>query len=241
MVIGSGDLSPTSSGFVKYILDENLEIVEIKKLGFVGYTVPKKKKPKVPEFRDIVAYDEDKYDFFNRTIMMTEYIFEFIKDCEYFILEDYSMYGNGLMTQLAEFCSQIKFQLLRQGTKVRLISPLQLKQFATGKGNSEKPAMYDAFISKGFSEKLYIKDLPEIPVHKRGKFVGLRDKKGHSPISDIVDSAHLCDLLYKELLVRKGARQLNDLTPIEQHVLTHTTKTNKIPLIKQDFIEKRFN
>lgn len=238
MIIGAGDLSPTSSGFVKFFLNDSMEIVDIKKLGFVGYTCPKKKAPNIPNYKDIVAYDEDKYDFFNRTMLMTEHIFEFIKDCDYFILEDYAMFGLGLITQLAEFCSQVKFQLLRQGTKLRLIEPLRLKQFATGKGNSEKPAMYDAFISKGFSEKINIKDLPEIPVHKRGKFVGLRDKKGVSPLSDIVDSTFLCDLLYKELLIRKGTKQLNELAPIEQHVLTHTTKNNKIPLIKQDFIQK---
>lgn len=240
MIIAGLDLSPTSSGLVKFFLNDSLEIVDVKKLGFVGYTVPKKKAPKIPNYKDIVAYDEEKYDFYNRTLMMTEHIFEFIKDVDYAAIEGYS-YGStasGHFTDISEFCSQIKFQLLRQGTKVRLVSPTQIKQFATGKGTSEKPAMYDAFISKGFSEKLDIKDLPEIPVHKRGKNVGLRDKSGISPLSDIIDSYHICDLLYTELLIRKGTKQLDDLAPIEKHVMTHTTKTNKIPLIKQEFLEK---
>lgn len=240
MIIGAGDLSPSSPGFVKFILDDNLNIVETKKLGFVGYTVPKKKKFEIPNYKDIIAYDEDKYDFFNRTMMMQPYIFDFIKDCEYFILEDYALFGQGLIFQLAEYCSVVKFFLLNNGCKLRLITPLQLKQYATNNGHAQKPEMYDGFISKGYDKILDISDLPKIPVHKKGKFVGLRDKDGCSPLSDVVDSTHLCDLLYKELLIKKGVKQLSDLAPIEQHVLTHTTKNNKIPLIKRDFIENLY-
>lgn len=233
------DLSPTSSGIVKFILDDNLEIIEIKKLGFVGYTVPKKKTPKIPNYKDIVAYDEDKYDFYNRSLMMTEHIFEFIKDCEYAVIEDYNFgsTASGHFTDIAEFCSQIKFQLLRQGTKIRLVSPPQIKQFATGKGDSEKPAMESAFL-KLECQKIDIEDLPEIPTYSRGKSVGLKHPKGISPRSDVIDSFFMCRLLYTELLIRKGTKQLSDLAPIEQHVLTHTTKNNKIPIIKRDFIEK---
>lgn len=235
MIIAGLDLSPTSSGIVKFILDENLEIVDIKKLGFCAYD-GEKKKVKIPEYKDIISYDKSKYDFFNRTIMMTEYIFEFIKDVDYAILEDYAFGGNGNITEIAEFCSQVKFKLLRQGTKIRLVSPLQVKQFA-GSGNNQKPEMYDYFTSINLFD---ISDLPIIPTHIRGKFVGLRDKDGISPTSDVCDSAIMCLLLHKELLVRNQKVSLEGLDKNHSHVLTHTTKNNKIPLLRRDFIQKNF-
>lgn len=239
MIIAGLDLSPTSTGLVKFFLNDSMEIVDIKKLGFVGYKVPKKKAPKIPNYKDIVAYDENKYDFYNRALMMTEHIFDFIKDVDYAVIEDYSFgsTASGHFTDIAEFCSQVKFQLLRQGTKLRLVSPPQIKQFATGKGDSEKPAMESSFLKLN-CPKIDIQDLPEIPTYSRGKSVGLKHPKGISPRSDVIDAFFMCQLLYTELLIRKGTKQLNDLAPIEKHVLTHTTKNNKIPLIKRDFIQK---
>lgn len=238
MIILGADLSPTSSGLVKFILDEDMKILDIQKLGFCAYTVPKKKDFKVPEYKDIISYEESKYDFYNRTIMMTEYIFEFIKDVDYAIIEDYS-YGStssGNFTDIAEMCSQVKFQLLRQGTKIRLISPLQVKQFA-GNGKHEKPDMEDEF-NKIESQKIDVSYLPEIPIHKRGKFVGLRDRNGISPRSDLIDSFFMVTILYNELLVKTHTIDVECLSEKYRHVLTHTTPKNKIPLIRRDFIQK---
>lgn len=53
-----------------------MKILDIQKLGFCAYTVPKKKEFKVPEYKDIISYEKEKYDFFNRTIMMDEYILQ---------------------------------------------------------------------------------------------------------------------------------------------------------------------
>lgn len=243
MIICGLDLSPTSSGLVKFILDENLEIIDIKKLGFCAYSSTDdkgkpKKKVNVPNYKDIISYDKSKYDFYNRTFLMTEHIFEFIKDVDYAIIEDYSFgsSSSGHFTDIAEFCSQIKFQLLRQGTKVRLISPTQTKQFA-GKGNFQKPDMEESFL-KLECDKIDIKELPEIPIYSRGKFVGLKHPQGISPRSDLIDSFFMVKLLHTELLVRNGKVSLESLDKNHSHVLTHTTENNKIPLIKRDFIQK---
>lgn len=236
MIILGCDLSPTSSGFVKFILDEQLNIVEIKKLGFYAYEVPKKKAFVIPKFEDIVSYDKNKYDFYNRTIMMQSHINEFIKDVDYAILEGYAFGANGNLIEISEFCSQVKFQLLRNGAKIRLISPLQNKQFATGDGRSEKPDMLDAFES--YTDKKFdISDLPKIPVHVRGKYVGLRNASGISPLSDLVDAFWMVCLLHKELQLRNGLKLLSDLDSKYGHVLSHTTKKNKLPLTKQTFLE----
>lgn len=241
MIICGLDLSPTSSGLVKFILDQNLDIVDIKKLGFCAYSSTDdkgkpKKKVNIPKYKDIISYDKSEYDFYNRTIMMTEHIFEFIKDVDYAAIEDYNFCGSGLIFELAEFCSQVKFQLIRQGTLVRLYAPTQIKQFA-GKGNFQKPEMEEAFL-KLDCKKIDVSEFPEIPTYSRGKFVGLKHPQGISPRSDLIDSFFMVMILHKELLVRNQKVSLESLDKNHSHVLTHTTKNNKIPLIKRDFIQK---
>lgn len=235
------DASPHSTGLVKFTLDENLNILEIERLGFFGYTIPKKKKDwEVPSFKNIISYDEEAFDFFNRTIMMMNHIWPFISDCEYTSIEDYSLFGSGLTFQLAEFCSQIKFESIRNGTNVRLIEPLTLKMFATNSGKAQKPEMYDAFVSDSNSHLLDLSDLPQIKVHGKGQFAGLRNKDGISPLSDIIDSFWLGILLIEELRIRKGVNQLSDLPPHHSHILSRKTKANPIPIYKKDFIRKKY-
>lgn len=232
------DISPTSSGLVKFILDEEMNILEIKKLGFYAYEIPKKKKFEIPNFKDIISYNKNDYDFFNRTIMMTEHIFEFIKDVDYACMESYAYGAKGNITEIAEFTSQIKFQLLRQGTKLRLIEPLTLKMYATDNGKSQKPEMYDAFIELN-EPKCYIDDLPKIKVHTKGKNKGKREKSGQSPLSDTVDAFWLVHVLYNELRIKKGIKSLSDLTPNQCHILSRKTKLNQIPIYEKEFIEKK--
>jgi len=238
MKIAGIDASPHSTGIVKFTLDDNLEILEMERLGFFGYTKPKKKKDwTVPSFKNIISYDEEAFDFFNRTIMMMEHIWPFISDCEYVAVEDYG-YGSGLMYQLCEFASQIKFQAIKNGTNVRLIEPLTLKMFATNSGKAHKPEMYDAFVSDSNSHLLDLSDLPPIPVHKKGQFSGIRNINGITPLSDIVDSFWLGILLIEELQIRKETKQLSDLVPHHSHILSRKTKANPIPIYKKDFIKK---
>jgi hypothetical protein len=233
------DASPHSTGLVKFTLDSDLNILEIERLGFFGYTEPKKKKDWViPSFKNIISYDEAKYDFYNRTIMMMEHIWPFIADCEYVCQENYGMAGQGLVFQIADFSSQIKFQALRNSSKLRLIEPLTLKMFATNSGKAQKPEMFDAFVSDSNSHLLVLSDLPQIKVHQKGQFAGLRNKDGISPLSDIVDSFWLGILLIEELQIRKGTKQLSDLVPHHAHILSRKTKANPIPIYQKAFIEK---
>lgn len=244
MYIAGLDCSPTSTGIVRFELDENFEIIDIKKLGFVAYSSVDdkgkiKKKINIPNYKDIVSYDKSKYDFYQRTLMMNSHIFPFISACEYVCFEDYSYgsFGLGNIIEISEFCSTLKFYLLNQGTKIRLISPTQNKQFLFGKGNAEKPDMMTAFLKNEILNKLDISDLPKIPIHTRGKFVGLPNKSGISPTSDVVDSGGLVLFLYTELLIKNNIKKLDDLEQIHKHVLTHTTKNNPEPLYKRGFIE----
>lgn len=230
------DASPHSTGLVKFTLDEDLNILEIERLGFFGYKEPKKTKNwSIPTFKNIVSYDEEKYDFYNRTIMMMEHIWPFIEYCEYVTVEDYGFNATGNLTMLSEHCSQIKFQALRNGSKLRLIEPLTLKMFATNSGKAQKPEMFDAFVSDSNSHLLDLSDLPQIPIHSRGQFAGLRNKNGASPLSDIVDAFFLGILLIEELRIRKGTKKLTDLVPHHAHILSRKTKANPIPIYQKKF------
>lgn len=232
------DCSPTSTGLVKFSLDENLEITKISKLGFYEYDIPKKKNFEPPQFQDIISYPST-FDFYNRSMMMMEHITPFISGCEYAAIEGLAYNAKGDLISIAEFTSQIKFTLLKQGSNIRMISPYQNKQFATGFAKDiNKPEMFDAFIKEPIFNSLDIFLLPEIPTHKKGKNAGKRDTKGISPTSDIVDAAWLGYTLVTELRVRNNIIPIDNLPPNQAHVLSHTTKKNSLPLFKREFIHK---
>ena len=230
------DASPHSTGLVKFILNDNLEILEIKKLGFLSIKETKRKKEE-PNYKDIINYPES-LDFFNRTLFMHNYIFPFISGCDYACVEDYNIFGAGMVFQLAEFCSTLKFFLLNQGTKLRLIPPLSLKMYATNDGRSGKPEMLESFLKDPILKYLDLSYLPQIKTHKSGKYVGLKNKNGEPGISDIVDASWLVRLLHEELQIRKGSKSFSDLLPKHSEVLSKKTKANPIPIFQKPFIER---
>jgi len=232
MQIVGVDSSSKSPGFFKFHLDNNLNITKKEYLGFYSYKVPKKKGFIPPTFKNIISYP-DNLDFYNRVFLFKPYIEEFLKDVDYISFEDYAFSGNGNITELAEICSVIKFIALSNGSKLRLISPLQNKQLA-GNTKAKKPDMFDAYMKEINIEDL--SHLPQIKVRQKGKFKGLRDENGIAPLSDIIDAYFLCKTLYLELLVRQDINNLEKIKEIEKHVLTHTTPKNKVPLYKKDFI-----
>lgn len=234
MQIVGVDSSSKSPGFFKFHLDENLNITKKEYLGFYCYSVPKRNKNFiVPKFENIISYNED-LDFYNRVFLFKQYIKDFLKDVDYISFEDYAFGAKGNLTELAEICSMIKLLALENGTKLRLISPLQNKQFA-GNHKAKKPDMFDFYMKENY--KIDLSHLPQIKVRQKGKSKGLRDENGIAPLSDIIDAYFLCKTLYLELLVRHDINNLENIKEIEKHVLTHTTPKNKVPLYKKDFIK----
>ena len=71
--------------------------------------------------------------------------------------------------------------LFRSKIPYKKIPPTVLKKFATGKGNSNKEAMYSQFLKE---ENVDLLGLLGLNLPKSGKI--------DSPISDIVDSFFLC-------------------------------------------------
>lgn len=79
---------------------------------------------------------------------------------------------SGLVLNIAENGGLLKHKLWKAGIQFINPAPTSVKKFFTGKGNSNKIAMHDAF------------------VEKTGKDISLliESKKDGNPVSDIVDS-----------------------------------------------------
>lgn len=96
------------------------------------------------------------------------------------LIEDYSMGSKGKVFHIAENTQVLQYNLWLKKIPYQKIPPTSLKKWATGKGNSNKEAMYEKFLE---AEGVDLKQL-----------LGL--KNTDSPISDIVDSYWLCKYAY---------------------------------------------
>lgn len=88
-------------------------------------------------------------------------------------IEDYSMGSKGKVFHIAENTGLLKYLLWKYKFKFQTIPPTTIKKFAAGKGNADKPQMYEAFSTETGC------DLSNI-----------MDQKGAlaSPVTDVVDS-----------------------------------------------------
>lgn len=97
-------------------------------------------------------------------------------------IEDYSFGSKGRVFHLAENCGLLKHKLWEVGYRYYTVAPTVIKKDATGKGNADKEAMYEAFIQE---TTLDIRKLL------------FPDKKLGSPTTDIVDSYYVAKYGYK--------------------------------------------
>ena len=99
-------------------------------------------------------------------------------------LEDYAMGARGRVFEIAENTGALKQDLRANGFNFKLYPPTVVKKFATGKGNSDKDAMYAAWMKEtGY-------DIWKILTPGRTKI--------SSPITDIVDSYFILKKLIEE-------------------------------------------
>jgi hypothetical protein len=98
-------------------------------------------------------------------------------DVDHVLIEGYSFgSASGRCFDIAENGGLLKHKLWKEGYRYSTIPPTTLKKFATGKGNSDKEAMHDSFMSKHFDMKLL-----------------LGTKKASNPVSDLVDAFFLAE------------------------------------------------
>ena len=87
-------------------------------------------------------------------------------------LEDYAFAATGRVFHIAENVGILKYTLKKNGFRYEIVQPTVIKKYATGKGNSNKEAMLEAWKAEPGTFEL---------VQENG-----------NPSTDIVDSYFLC-------------------------------------------------
>jgi hypothetical protein len=117
--------------------------------------------------------DEERYDRISKWAM--EIISDF--QIESVTVEGYSMGSKGRVFNLAENCGILKWKIWKAGIGIDIVPPTTVKKFATGKGNSDKDKMFEAFLQE-----------TSIDIQK----IICPDKaKVSSPVGDIVDAYYI--------------------------------------------------
>lgn len=98
-------------------------------------------------------------------------------------IEGYSYGSKGRVFHLAENMGIFKHKLYKAGVPLTVVEPSKSKKLATGKGNADKQAMYDAFSKETKTDLL----------------LSFEQKTLSNPVTDIVDSY----FILKALLANK--------------------------------------
>jgi hypothetical protein len=90
-------------------------------------------------------------------------------------LEGYSYGSKGRIFNLAENCGILKYKLHKLAVPVTIVEPSKVKKLATGKGNADKQAMYEAFTKETKTDLLSVFD----------------QKTLGNPVTDVIDSYYI--------------------------------------------------
>ena len=109
---------------------------------------------------------------------LATWAYNIVQGCEEVFLEGYAFATSvqAGVRSMAEDTGLLKHKMWKNKLKFQTYPPTVIKKFATGKGNSNKEKMYEAFVD----ELLTPTDLKEQLTPKAKKII--------NPISDIVDS-----------------------------------------------------
>jgi hypothetical protein len=132
------------------------------------------------------TYFEPPKDQIERFIRIGQWASGLVSNADMILLEDYAMGARGKVFHIAENTGILKYFLYVANRQWKTLAPTSLKKYATGKGNSDKNAMYRAFL-----------DETKVDLMARFKRKGVNVT---SPISDIVDSFYLCKYLFTSTL-----------------------------------------
>lgn len=135
-------------------------------------------KKRIGKFGNIIGYEKEK----NYKISMeryennTDWFWNCVKPMseDIIFIEDYSLGSKGRVFDLAENCAILKYKLYKSNIPFHVVAPTTIKKFATGKGNSDKFKMCEAF-----------KNLFDIDM---GIILNMKKDETASPINDLVDA-----------------------------------------------------
>lgn len=116
---------------------------------------------------------------------ISDWAMECLDDCDHIAMEGYAMGAKGKVFNLAENCGLLKHKLWANQYDFQIYAPSEIKKFATGKGNANKEAMYQAFLND-----------EEIDLHST---MIPNKKKVDGPVTDMVDAHYIVKLLKERL------------------------------------------
>ena len=136
-----------------------------------------------------VEYPDYKTDE-ERHEKLSVWAYQIVQGCEEVFIEGYAFATSGTshVRSMAENTGHLKQILWKKKIPFISVPPTVIKKFATGKGNSNKEKMYEAFTA----EVLTPLDLKERLTPKA--------KSIKNPVSDIVDSYFICKYGYEGFL-----------------------------------------
>jgi len=137
--------------------------------------------------------DQQRYE--NIASWVLSIVAPFDKESVYILIEDYAFAAKGRVFNLAENCGLLKYLLYKNGYKFSTIAPSVIKKYATGKGNANKEAMWNAFYE-----------------HTQIDLIGVYGSKSRrldSPVTDIIDSYYLTQWMRDSLEDKKEQEKMD--------------------------------
>jgi len=98
------------------------------------------------------------------------------------MLEGYAYGATGRVFDVAENTGILKYKLWGSGTEYEVVSPSQVKKFATGSGAATKDKMHEAWMD-------------ETGINLHEELTPKRERVGN-PVSDVVDAYFICKFLF---------------------------------------------
>lgn len=121
-------------------------------------------------------YTSDSHRFEN----LSNWSLDIIKKSDKAFIEGYSYGSVGRVFQIAENAGLLKYKLWKEKIPLGVFAPAEIKKYATGKGNSPKEKMYEAFLAE-----------TEVDIRKKLDIIKTTQ---WNPLSDIVDSYYIAKL-----------------------------------------------
>ena len=91
-------------------------------------------------------------------------------------IEDYAFGAKGRVFHIGENMGILRYRIYRGKYNYAVISPSEVKKFATGKGNAKKELMYEKFYEE----------------HKYNMIKDFNQTTLDNPVTDIIDSYYIC-------------------------------------------------
>lgn len=220
------DASINGSGFCILEIDDSFKQISA---SFVGFSKIKKLERHSDDVH-IIHLDKyyADYPYHHRGTIICNLFNKYhnIADIDFMAIEDYAFGASGKVFDIAETIGAIKNQFYTSSIPYKKYPPSVIKQFATGKGNSDK-----VFMGMAYNRNV------------EGSLTDLEDYT--SPKADLVDAFWIAQLLRFELCYKATGQFPSDLFlslqdhSIEAIVGGKKKKSKTLPAIMHPVIQLR--